>query len=201
MSAHSLTVKRLSLILFVALLAAISALTAFRSAAAAEWRVYNDPTLGFRILYPGALKGKKLGREVGGGIYAAHEWAHPDGKIFIRLNIIERPEGMTVLQWIKREYEGSVVEHRVAGQPAFIRESLFEGQLNTEVFVVDPKSGRIVNFTHSVRGVANPEGKPLNVVKNRYRDPIASFWNMVESIKFDDPALKDEPKTGTTGTE
>lgn len=197
MSAQSLTVKRLSLTLFVAILAAISVLTAFRAADAAEWRVYRDPTLNFRILYPGAFTGKKLGRDVGGGIYAAHEWQDAGGKYFVRLNIIERPEGMTVLQWIKREYEGSVVEHRLAGQPAFIRESLFEGQLNTEVFVVDPKSGRIVNFTHSVRGVVNPEGKPLNVVKNRHSDQIRSFWNMVESIKFDDPALKDEPKVGT----
>ena len=197
MSARRFESKLFFLVFALALFAFAATLPQARPAAAQGWRTYVDPMLGFRILYPGEFRIKRLGRDAGGGIFASHEWSHTDGKTVFRLNIIERPEGLTLADWIKREYGGRAVEHTIAGQPAYIHESLFEGQLNTDVFVIDPKSGKIVNFAHSVRGVVNPEGKPINAVKNRYRAQLTDFWNMVESIKFDDPALKNEPKIGT----
>ena len=44
------------------------------AAAGAEWRVYRDAKLGFKVLYPRALKVRRLARRVAEGTTVVAEW-------------------------------------------------------------------------------------------------------------------------------
>jgi len=157
------------------------------TAAQGEWRVYRSPSLGFRILYPPQLTAKALALRPAEGTVIVQEWSREGGNATTRLTLIEKPAGLDLGTWVKRENEGRIAEVTVAGQPAYVIEGVFEGQLNTEVYLEDRKTGTVINFSHAVRGITDWIGKPLSRIKNRHRAALTDFWNMVESIKFPDP--------------
>jgi hypothetical protein len=154
--------------------------------AQSEWRVYRNATLGFRVLYPPRLKAKALKLRPAEGTTVVQEWTREGGKATIRLTLVEKPAGLALREWVKRENEGRIVEMTIAGQPAYVIEGVFEGQLTTDIYLEDRKSGAVINFTHVVRGITDWMGKPVIAVKRPYRAELTDFWNMVESIKFPD---------------
>jgi hypothetical protein len=157
------------------------------SAAQGEWLIYRSPALGFRILYPPQLRAKKLDLHPAEGTVVVEEWTREDSPATVRLTLIDKPAGLGLREWITRESPGRFAETTVAGQPAFIVEGVFEGQLTTDVYLEDMKSGTVINFTHTVRGITDWQGQPVNRIKNRYKPQLTDFWNMVESIKFPRP--------------
>ena len=128
--------------------------------------------------------------DTGKGTVTVQEWTREDSQASIRLTLIDKPAGTSLREWMTRERAGRFAETTIAGQPAFIVEAVFEGQLTTDVYLEDGKSGTVINFTHTVRGITDWVGQPLIRVKNRYRTQLTDFWNMVESIKF--PLPEDE---------
>lgn len=155
--------------------------------AQSEWRVYRSPTHGFRILYPPRLTAKAMALRPAEGTAVVQEWSREGGKATIRLTLIDKPAGLGLREWVKRENEGRIAEVTIAGQPAYVIEGVFEGQLNTDVYLEDRKTGTVINFSHAVRGITDWIGKPVHRIKNRHRAALTDFWNMVESIKFPDP--------------
>jgi len=179
--------KRLAAAVLALAVLALGVLALGRAApvgAQGEWRIYRNPALGFKVLYPPGLATRALNRRVGTGTVAVQEWTRAGSKATIRLTLIDKPAGTKLRDWVKREHAGKIVEHTVAGRPAFIQEGLFEGQLTTDVYLEEPKSGKVINFSHAVRGIENWMAQKLNAVKNRHRAELGDFWNMVESIRF-----------------
>jgi len=154
--------------------------------AQSEWLVYRSPDLGFRVLYPRHLSAKKLDLRPAEGTRVVQEWAREEKKATVRLVLIDKPAGLALRDWVKRENEGRIAEMTIAGRPAYVIEGVFEGQLNTDVYMADAKTGTVINFSHAVRGISDWMGKPVTAVKRRYRGELNDFWNMVESIKFPD---------------
>jgi hypothetical protein len=170
---------------FMAVLAGIAA--SGHAAAEGEWRVYRNPAHGLRILYPPQFSAKRLDLRPAEGTVVVQEWTREGGPDAIRLTVIDKPAGMSLREWITRENPGRFAPIRIAGRPAFVVEAVFEGQLTTDIYVASPKSGAVINFTHIVRGITNWAGQPVIRVKNRYRNQLRDFWNMVESTKFERP--------------
>jgi hypothetical protein len=154
------------------------------AAAQGEWRTYRDPTLGFRVLYPPKFQLHRIAPRPGQPGSGGFEWRTPDAPVTIRLGLIDKPVGLSLAEWVKRAHEGRIAESTVAGQPAFIQEGVFEGQLITDVWFADPLTGKVIHFTHTIGGLEGWMGQPLNRVKNRHRAELDDFWNMVESIQF-----------------
>ena len=170
---------------FLAVLVGIAA--AGTASAQGEWRVYRNPEQGLRILYPPQFTAKRLDLRPAEGTVVVQEWIREGGPDTIRLTVIDKPVGVSLREWITREAPGRFAPIRIAGRPAFVVEAVFEGQLSTDVYVTSPKSGAVINFTHTVRGITDWAGKPVIRVKNRYRNQLRDFWNMVESTKFERP--------------
>lgn len=154
------------------------------AAAQGEWRTFRDPALGFRVLYPPKFQLQRIPPRAGEPASGGFEWRTPDAPLAIRLGLIEKPVGLSLAEWVKRAHEGRIVEHTVAGRPAFIQEAVFEGQLITDVWFAEPRTGTVVHFTYTIGGLEDWMGRPLNAVKNRHRAELDDFWNMVESIQF-----------------
>jgi hypothetical protein len=167
---------------FMAVLAGIS--SAGTASAQGEWRVYRNPAHGLRILYPPRFTAKPLDLRPAEGTVTVQEWTRESGPDTVRLTVIDKPAGLSLREWITRERPGRAAPIRIAGRPAFVVEAVFEGQLTTDVYVASPKSGAVINFTHTVRGITDWAGQPIIRVKNRYRNELRDFWNMVESTKF-----------------
>jgi len=173
---------------FLGILALCAALAGPGEAfAQGEWRVYRNPAHGLRILYPPQFTAKRLDLRPAEGTVVVQEWIREGGPDAVRLTIVEKREGMSLAEWINRESPGRFAPIRIAGRPAFVVEAVFEGQLTTDVYVASPKSGAVINFTHVVRGITDWAGQPVIRVKNRYRNELRDFWNMVESTKFQRP--------------
>ncbi|HUT47812.1 MAG TPA: hypothetical protein VM325_00600 [Alphaproteobacteria bacterium] len=183
-SIHS---RRFAPVIFGFLAIVLAAAAPSETAAQSEWRVYRSPTHGFRILYPPSLTAKTMSLRPAEGTVIVQEWNRGGGNSSVRLTLIAKPAGLGLRDWVKREKEGRIAEVTVAGQPAYVIEGVFEGQLTTEVYLEDRKSGVVINFSHAVRGITDWVGKPVNRIKNRHRAALTDFWNMVESIKFPDP--------------
>ena len=174
--------KTLQALAALVVLAVLSVL-AGTAAAQGEWRVYRDRDTGFKLLYPPQLKAKALKRRVD-TMLVVQEWTREGGKATIRLTLIDKPAGMALADWLKRESEGPTAQQTIAGRTAYVQEGVFEGQLTTEVWIDDPARGKIINFTHSVAGIENWRGQPVMTIKRRYLRELGDFWNMVESIEF-----------------
>ena len=175
-------------LLIVGFMAFFTSLAAPGDAAAqGEWGVYRNPAHGLRILYPPRFAAKRLDLRPAEGTVTVQEWTREGGPDTIRLTVIDKPAGLSLREWITRERPGRAAPIRIAGRPAFVVEAVFEGQLTTDVYVASPKSGAVINFTHTVRGITDWAGQPIIRVKNRYRNELRDFWNMVESTKFERP--------------
>jgi hypothetical protein len=157
------------------------------ASAQSEWLRYTNPQLGFQVLYPRRLAAKRLDLRPAEGTVVVEEWTREDSPARVRLTLIDKPAGLSLRDWINRENPGRFAETTIAGQPAYIVEAVFEGQLTTDVYLEDQKSGTVINFTHAVHGITDWAGKSVNRIKNRYRPQLTDFWNMVESIKFPQP--------------
>ena len=157
------------------------------ASAQSEWLRYRNPQLGFQVLYPRRLIAKRLDLRPADGTVVVEEWTREDSPARVRLTLIDKPAGVSLREWITRESPGRFAETTVAGQPAFIVEAVFEGQLTTDVYLEDRTSGTVINFTHAVHGITDWVGQPVNRIKNRYKPQLTDFWNMVESIKFPRP--------------
>jgi hypothetical protein len=172
----------LTILGFLAVLTTVAATGT--ASAQGEWRVYRNPEHGLRILYPPQFTAKRLNLRPAEGTVVVQEWTREGGPDAIRLTVIDKPAGLSLREWIARENPGRAAPIRIAGLPAFVVEAVFEGQLTTDVYVASPKSGAVINFTHTVRGITDWAGQPIIRVKNRYRNELRDFWNMVESTKF-----------------
>lgn len=177
------TARKTALALAALMMVSVLSVLAAPANAQGEWRVYRDRAVGFKLLYPPMLKAKTLKRRVD-AMLVVQEWTRADSQATIRLTLIDKPAGMALEDWLKRESEGPTTQQTIAGRTAYIQEGVFEGQLNTEVWIDDPASGKIINFTHSVRGITNWQGQPVMNIKRRYLIQLRDFWNMVESIEF-----------------
>jgi hypothetical protein len=185
MRARKSEISRSIVLTILGFLAVVAGIAATGTATAqGEWRVYRNPAHGLRILYPPQFTAKRLDLRPAEGTVAVQEWTREGGPDTIRLTVIDKPAGMSLREWITRERPGRFAPIRIAGRPAFVVEAVFDGQLTTDVYVTSPKSGAVINFTHTVRGITDWAGKPVIRVKNRYRNELRDFWNMVESTKF-----------------
>lgn len=162
---------------------AVLSVLAGPASAQGEWRVYRDRDTGFKLLYPPQLKAKALKRRIE-AMLVVREWTRPGGQATIRLTLIDKPAGMTLADWLKRESEVPTTQQTVAGRTAYVQEGVFDGRLTTDVWIDDPASGKIINFTHAVEGIENWRGQPVMKIKRRYLRQLGDFWNMVESIEF-----------------
>jgi len=188
MRAKQSEISRGFALLIVGFMAFLTSLAAPGDAAAeGEWRVYRNPAHGLRILYPPRFSAKRLDLRPAEGTVVIQEWTRESGPDTVRLTVIDKPAGLSLREWITRERPGRAAPIRIAGRPAFVVEAVFEGQLTTDVYVASPKSGAVINFTHTVRGITDWAGQPVIRVKNRYRNELRDFWNMVESTKFQRP--------------
>ncbi len=171
----------------LAVLAMIAVLSVLAGpvSAQSEWRVYRDRETGFKVLYPPQLKAKALKRRVD-NMLVVEQWTRADSKATIRLTLIDKPAGMTLAEWLSRESAGPTAQQTIAGRTAYVQEGVFEGQLNTEIWIDDPASGKIINFTQSIGGIENWQGQSVMAIKRRYLRELGDFWNMVESIQFKD---------------
>lgn len=174
-------------ILAALMVLAVLSVLAGQASAQGEWRVYRDRDTGFKLLYPPQLKAKALKRRIE-AMLVVREWSLPGGKATIRLTLIDKPAGMALADWLSRESEGPTAQQTIAGRTAYVQEGVFDGRLTTNVWIDDPASGKIINFTHSVEGIENWRGRPVMTIKRRYLRELGDFWNMVESIEFKEPS-------------
>lgn len=162
---------------------AVLSVLAGQAAAQGEWRVYRDREIGFKLLYPPQLKAKALKRRID-AMVVVQEWTRDDGRATIRLTLIDKPAGMTLAEWLKRESEVPAGQQTIAGRTAYVQEGVFDGRLTTDIWIDDPASGKIINFTHTVTGIENWRGQSVMKIKRRHLRELGDFWNMVESMEF-----------------
>lgn len=183
MAAIGQSANRMMQVLAALMVFAVLSVFAAPATAQGEWRVYRDRVVGFKLLYPPQLKAKALKRRVE-AMLVVQEWTRASNQATIRLTLIDKPAGMTLADWLQRESEIPTTQQTIAGRTAYVQEGVFDGRLTTDVWIDDPASGKIINFTHTVAGIENWRGQPVMKIKRRYLRELGDFWNMVESIEF-----------------